>query len=70
PARCNFEEQGVPNAPKVQPQIEVEKDKLKDREEFRNKKAKTSGNESGTPAPRNIGEFNNPNSENLRARPT
>uniref|UniRef100_M1DZR4 Gag-pol polyprotein n=1 Tax=Solanum tuberosum TaxID=4113 RepID=M1DZR4_SOLTU len=47
PARRNVEEQGVPNAPKVQPQGEVEEDKLRYREEFRNEKAKTSGNESG-----------------------
>ncbi|KAG5629714.1 hypothetical protein H5410_001431, partial [Solanum commersonii] len=40
PAIRNIEEQRVPNEP------EVEEEKLRDREEFRNKKAET-GNESG-----------------------
>ncbi|KAH0661922.1 hypothetical protein KY284_026853 [Solanum tuberosum] len=52
---------------------QVEEDKLRDRKEFKNKRAKTSGNEFGqqknnvdrAPAPKNKGEYN---SQNFRAK--
>ncbi|KAG5605984.1 hypothetical protein H5410_027476, partial [Solanum commersonii] len=60
---------------------QVEEEKLRDSEEFRNKKAKIV-NESGKQmsnghapssasalAPRNKGEYNSQNSQNFRARP-
>ncbi|KAH0702583.1 hypothetical protein KY285_016861 [Solanum tuberosum] len=63
--------------------LSIENDQLKDRKEFENKKAKTSGNESeqqksnkgaapssaSAPAPRNKCEYNSQNSQNFKARP-
>ncbi|KAG5629438.1 hypothetical protein H5410_001155 [Solanum commersonii] len=56
---------------------QVEEDKLKDREDFKNKKAKTSENEfrqqkssaNGAPAPENKSEYNSQNSQSFTAKP-
>ncbi|XP_049368390.1 uncharacterized protein LOC125833286 [Solanum verrucosum] len=57
---------------------QVEEDKLKYKEEFHYKRAKTTGNQATGPAPslasgttpKNRGEFRNQNSQNFRAQPT
>ncbi|XP_049381147.1 uncharacterized protein LOC125845640 [Solanum stenotomum] len=57
---------------------QVKEDKLKDREEFKNKRAKKSGNEdkrglppssASAPAPTNKIEYNSQNSQSFRAKP-